>query len=759
VPGAALAKTVIINDDVTDNVMGNGPNDDGTAPGYPADLLDPTGNTVIINSGTVYGTVNGADAHSVDPDADVTASNNSVTMNDGQVQYGVTGGLASIGSGSGDSAVLGNSVTMNGGQVDMSVFGGSTYNTGSGSATASGNSATINDGPVGYDVYGGYAMAWAGDATASNNSVTMNGGTVDMSVYGGAAVTGASGQATASNNSVTMNAGEVGDNVVGGSAESNTGDAAASGNSVAISGGEVTMEVSGGYATSNGNATASGNSVSISGDARVAGSVVGGHLTIYGTGSATQNTVTISGHVAFQTTASLYGANSAAGSGDIFTGNTLNVWNYSSDENMMDTIANFENFNFVLPVDQDSMPVLWADNLYLNNGAGRGSVLTGVSTLGGTAPMELGTGVNLIQASTLDATDYTQETAPGRHGATLAYTWSTVGLPDNFLGAMLENIEAAPQTKALSEGFLSGLALLNQGGDLMVGAGLRQATEVAKGTGLGSFMALSGGQSRYSTGSHSELDSVNLIMGLAGGRGFEGVMSRLTFAAFLEYGRGSYTTYNSFAGAASLEGDGQAAYFGGGLMSRLEFAASDSGHAYAEGAARVGRIDNDYNLGNLRDAMGRSAGGFDASSSYYGLYLGGGYVFKATEKLDIDLYTRYFWTRQNSDSVTLATGDPVEFEDAASKRLRLGTRLTFAANEYLRPYLGAAWEHEFDGKASASTYGYAIDAPDLSGDTGIGEIGLTISSPNTPWSVDLGIQGYTGKREGVTGSLQLKYAF
>jgi outer membrane autotransporter protein len=81
-------------------------------------------------------------------------------------------------------------------------------------------------------------------------------------------------------------------------------------------------------------------------------------------------------------------------------------------------------------------------------------------------------------------------------------------------------------------------------------------------------------------------------------------------------------------------------------------------------------------------------------------------------------------------------------------------------NETVKPYLGAAWEHEFDGKAKASTYGYAIDAPDITGDTGIVEVGLTVKPvAGKPFSLDFGLQGYLGKREGVTGSLQLRYAF
>lgn len=76
------------------------------------------------------------------------------------------------------------------------------------------------------------------------------------------------------------------------------------------------------------------------------------------------------------------------------------------------------------------------------------------------------------------------------------------------------------------------------------------------------------------------------------------------------------------------------------------------------------------------------------------------------------------------------------------------------------PYIGAAWEHEFDGKARATTNGFDIDAPNLHGNTGIGELGLSLTpSADLPLTIDLGVQGYTGKHEGVTGSLMVKWEF
>jgi hypothetical protein len=60
----------------------------------------------------------------------------------------------------------------------------------------------------------------------------------------------------------------------------------------------------------------------------------------------------------------------------------------------------------------------------------------------------------------------------------------------------------------------------------------------------------------------------------------------------------------------------------------------------------------------------------------------------------------------------------------------------------------------------ATIYGLNIPAPTLKGSTGIDELGLRITpSLNSPFSADTGIQGYLGKRSGVTGNLTLMMEF
>ena len=71
-----------------------------------------------------------------------------------------------------------------------------------------------------------------------------------------------------------------------------------------------------------------------------------------------------------------------------------------------------------------------------------------------------------------------------------------------------------------------------------------------------------------------------------------------------------------------------------------------------------------------------------------------------------------------------------------------------------------AHDYEFSGKAKATINAISIDAPELKGATGVGEIGLAVApSKDLPLSIDLGVQGYVGKREGVTGRLQVRLEF
>ncbi|GHU98657.1 hypothetical protein AGMMS50248_05570 [Deltaproteobacteria bacterium] len=50
----------------------------------------------------------------------------------------------------------------------------------------------------------------------------------------------------------------------------------------------------------------------------------------------------------------------------------------------------------------------------------------------------------------------------------------------------------------------------------------------------------------------------------------------------------------------------------------------------------------------------------------------------------------------------ISTGELVSFNTIDSYRVRGGARFAYAINEYVSPYIGAAFEYEFDGKTRAS---------------------------------------------------------
>jgi len=570
----------------------------------------------------------------------------------------------------------------------------------------------------------------------SNNRVTMSGGTVDE-VYG--AVNLRDSEAV-TNNTVIISDGIVNFDVYGGL----SGSGNAAGNRVTISGGTVGESVVGGVSDT-GNAT--GNRVTISGGT-VGENVIGGYS---GSGNATGNTVTISGNPIFGGGTILRGGLSG---GDAFTDNTLNLWNDKGSGFTVNSVDNFQYLNFIFPTTQGNAPVLTGAATLGNTTYGNSTITA--NTIGGSAPLQPGATVTLINGAITNNGLNTQ--AQGQHGAVLQYNWALTTPGDAALVATLESVQANPQAKALSEGFAAGAVLINEGADVLAGPGMANAVATTAGIGpsVAGFGALTGGAVEANTGSHVRMKSVSLLAGLAWGRDL--TPGRLTLGVFMEYGNGNYDTFNSFANG-NIRGSGDVWHLGGGVLGRMDCSGTEIGNFYTEGSFRAGKVHNEYRNSDLTDGMGNSAN-FDSSTAYYGFHLGAGYIWHLSDKASLDTNAKYFWTRQQGDSVTLSTGDPVKFKDSDSSRTRLGSRFSYTLTDHFSPYIGAAWEHEFDGRARATSYGYSLPAPSMKGSTGIGELGFTFTpSENRHLSFDIGVQGYTGKREGVTGSLQMRWEF
>ena len=317
-----------------------------------------------------------------------------------------------------------------------------------------------------------------------------------------------------------------------------------------------------------------------------------------------------------------------------------------------------------------------------------------------------------------------------------------------------------PQTKALAEGWLAGLTLGIQAGNVAADQGIgamRYAAVRLDREGWLPFGVLEGGSMKYDSGSHIDLQSLSLLAGL--GRGVSTDLGLLIVGGFFEYGTGAYKTHNSFDTMPSVDGSGNAWYMGGGLLASMDFKKTGDGHFYLEGSAHTGMLHNSFDGDALRDAYGRTAE-FDTDTPYYNLHAGLGYLWNFAEDHSLDIYGKYYWTRVLGTDETLNTGDPVDFDDITSSRTRLGARYSYQATEHVSAYIGAAWEHEFEGVSDSSVFSYDIDSPKIRGDSGCGEMGLRFTpTDDLPLTVDIGVQGYAGKKEGVTGSLFVQYEF
>jgi hypothetical protein len=371
---------------------------------YPSGSYE--GNTVTVNGlpkleGGVLGAITAEDE---------PVSNNEVIIKAGTVIGIISGGISEYGP------VSGNIVTIAGGDLSTLDNDGDSENDISGgiseSSDSKGNQVNISGGSIHYydDLFGGVAE----DGEASGNKLAISGGVVlvNGSIIGGSVFNGNS-----VNNSVIISGGRVGHegpsstNIVGGEAYGED-NASASGNELIISDGSVAVSnIVGGFVGQNSTSKGvSGNSVVISGGS-VDSNIFGGFD--QSDGNAVNNTVTLSGSPTFNIEKFIRGGRVINGS-DSFSGNTLNVWNYSGSS--VGNVINFEYFDFVLSSSlSKNETVLKVDGtVYLNDKtaadsiANKGSQITGIS-IGENVNIKVGDTIVLIQADTLDTANFSQD--------------------------------------------------------------------------------------------------------------------------------------------------------------------------------------------------------------------------------------------------------------------------------------------------------------------------------------------------------------
>ena len=575
--------------------------------------------------------------------------------------------------------------------------------------------------------------------------------------------------------------------------------ATATDNDVTILSGTVQGTVYGGYATTAGTPATTGtsptaevsalrnNKVTLRDGVTVTGNVYGGYADAVpgaGIAAATDNTIDL-----YKATISgvLYGgaakdsANNTVANG---TGNTLSVRSFGAQAG---DVTGVQNLHFYIPAGTTGASAATAGTMLtlnnvthdLNAGGEKdlSNVNIGVALAGNRPSLKVGDAVSLMKVYEGNTTDATHAVAitsdtplvnktTGMQGVSLRYNFDLLTREaeagsgkNNELYATVTSASINPDTKSLVETRAASLAFLTSGSDLLTDAAMTAAMEVAATPASESqagrarvdgapkeyrmWAVQNVSSMRLNSGSHVDAKGWGLNLGFAKQR----VAGRntLTYGPFVEYGKGSYDSYLD----DGLHGSGNMDYLGVGVMAKSQ---SENG-AYVEGSVRVGRVKSDY-AGTIDNTHTT----YDSSSTYYAGHLGVGQEKQLKNGNVIDTYAKYFFTHQGGDTAKLSTGEVYDFDAADSHRIRFGTRYTSKKGD-ASFYTGLAYEYELGNDIAASFEGYNTPSPSLTGGTGILELGYRFTPQNGRATYGIQLMGMTGKRRGISGGVQMHWAF
>ena len=713
----------------------------------------------------------------------------------------VYGGYA---EGANAGAVSGNIVTFSQGATLHDLMGGYLKSTTS-TSDVSGNKVFIAGGAfnnaVATDpaprIYGG---ATDGSGTVNKNVLQITGGTIGNATHAADVVGGRSATGAAEENHVVLGSAEPGatptaptlkGNVTGGYG------ATATDNTVEILAGTLDGSVYGGYATTAGTPATTGasptaevsalrnNKVTLRDGVTVTGNVYGAYAAANAsnmTAATDSNTIDLYKAVIDGT---LYGGMARDGAGhDVVSGknNTLAVHARGAKA---DDFVGVQNLHFYVPAGTtaaDKETMLTLDNVA---GAAAGTPTTkdlshvnvGVQLAGNRPSLKVGDAVSLMKVYKDNTTDAAHAVAitsdtplvnktTGMQGISLRYGFDLLTREaeagsgkNNELYATVTSASINPDTKSLAETRAASLAFLTSGSDLLTDAAMTAAMEVAATPASESqagrarvdgapkeyrmWAVQNVSSMRLNSGSHVDAKGWGLNLGFAKQR----VSGRntLTYGPFVEYGKGSYDSYLD----DGLHGSGNMDYLGVGVMAKSQ---SENG-AYVEGSVRVGRVKSDY-AGTIDNTHTT----YDSSSTYYAGHLGVGQEKQLKNGNTIETYAKYFFTHQGGDTAKLSTGEVYDFDAADSHRIRFGTRYTSKKGD-ASFYTGLAYEYEFGNDIAASFEGYNTPSPSLTGGTGILELGYRFTPQNGRATYGIQLMGMTGKRRGISGGVQMHWAF
>ena len=701
---------------------------------------DPTGDNVISKE-NLYGDVSGGK---------ITVNSNSTVTGGADKVINIAGGYSPSGSVTNSTAIHNGSVN---GLKNIGFYGGFSEN-----GSVSNNNVIINgsiSNVIGYArIYGGFINGSTG--SADFNTVTISNASFSninqLRISGGAV----NSDGSASNNTViiknislvgiTSPSSGVYGGLVGGTGTANN-------NTVIIEGGESSLPVTAGYANSG---SANGNTIIVNGTKLVG---LGNYL-CGGDGdvSAINNKIYVYG------TTDLSSARLFGNTGGNIAGNTLilgpvdkgTFW--SPNNTTIGMVSNFEKIAVKGTKWGQTITINTLDNSLSTSGQTTAIDVGNVSFIIDDASiLEQGASYDVLKVNTFNVADIALASTSSTFtaGTTLQGT-GTVSLRNADTVTYTINkddVSAQPQTHDVVMVSSAATTAINQIADTSEMALMNLLT--SGNAGLQLFGAVGGGAARAENGSHITLKSLNMSLGV--GNHHITDYGLLSWGAAFEYGHGIFhNSYNAGSADPYVSKNGYLNFYGGALLGKIVF----NNLYHVNGTLRAGTVMS-RQKNALYDAARDQNHDVKLDQPYQGAELGFGKIFKLDDTNSIDLYSKYFFLHQNSDSFN--AGGYYKVHNVFSHRLKLAGRYQLDYAERKAFYAGLGGEYEFDGKSELTVETDVKAKPaKLDGYRTCVEIGFLVKPDENlrGLSLDLTLKGrYGAEYRDIYSNAELKYYF
>ncbi|WP_444467383.1 autotransporter outer membrane beta-barrel domain-containing protein [Sutterella wadsworthensis] len=304
------------------------------------------------------------------------------------------------------------------------------------------------------------------------------------------------------------------------------------------------------------------------------------------------------------------------------------------------------------------------------------------------------------------------------------------------------------QTDSLMQSSLAAASTLFAADELLIDSTIKSRQGVRQ---TGPFAAAKVG--KYDLDVSGSADST-VISGLLG---YAFNVQDSEVGGFMEMGHGTYDTKTADVGSlfGVATGDGKHNFVGFGVYGNY---ATPVDWLHVTGYVKGGWLRSEFavDLGGVDED-------FDRTSNYWGAHLGVYGEFAVADKFKNRTFINYFYDGREGENYRSNAGVEYHLNSLNTHRAQVGTVFEYAATPTVRPYAAVTYEYAFKadakGKFTDQDGTMNLNAADLEGSTGIASVGLTYQNDAKSFEFDVGLNGYVGKRQGVSAQAQAAWKF